>query len=123
MEKSKRIRTLSKVQFRARELRQEMTTAEAKLWERLRNRQMGGFKFRRQHPLGAFIADFYCASCRLVIEIDGEVHESQKEQDEFRTYQFEQFGYRVIRFNNREVEQNINHVLEVILNNCQQHST
>jgi len=102
------------VKQRARELRQEMTRAEKLLWERLRNRQLAGLKFRRQHPLGPFIADFYCAECRLVIEIDGDMHDFQKEQDEQRTRQFEEFGYRVIRFRNEEVESNIELVLKKI---------
>ncbi len=95
-----------------------MTPAERMLWERLRNRQLGGLKFRRQHPLGPFIADFYCAEKRLVIEVDGIIHEQQKEQDEQRTRQFEEFRYRVIRFKNEEITSNIELVLENILKAC-----
>ena len=54
------------------------------LWERVRNRRLGGLKFRRQHPLGPYIVDFYCAEHRLVVEVDGPIHEGQKEQDALR---------------------------------------
>ena len=80
-----RIRTAAGIQQRAKELRQEMTRAEQLLLERLRKRQLSGLKFRRQHPLGPFITDFYCAEKRLVVEIDGDIHDLQKTQDEQRT--------------------------------------
>ncbi len=80
----KRIRALSLVQQRARELRQEMTPAEKTLWEQLRNRKLGGFKFRRQHPLDRFIVDFYCAACKLIVEVDGDIHDLQQERDAIR---------------------------------------
>ena len=70
-------------------MRQEQTPAEDLFWDMLRNRQLQGFKFRRQAPLGPFIADFYCAACRLVIDIDGGIHLAQNEQDQQRTRQFE----------------------------------
>jgi very-short-patch-repair endonuclease len=70
---------------RAREMRHPQTPAESRLWSRLRNAQLGGFKFRRQHPIDRFIADFYCAACRLVIEIDGDSHAAQAEYDVART--------------------------------------
>ena len=115
----KRIRAYASVQQRAKELRKEMTSAEKILWERLRNRQVGGFKFRRQHPMGSFIADFYCAECKLVIEIDGDIHISQVEADAERTEIIESFGYRVIRFRNAEVEVSLQVVLQKILATCQ----
>ncbi|MBA4379930.1 MAG: hypothetical protein C0393_04475 [Anaerolinea sp.] len=118
MKNEHRIRTSASIQQRAKELRQEMTPAEKILWEHLRGRQLGGFKFRRQHPLGPFITDFYCAEKRLVAEIDGDIHDLQREQDEQRTRQFEEFGYRVIRFRNEEVETNIGLVLKKILEAC-----
>jgi very-short-patch-repair endonuclease len=119
MQSEKRTRTSLNIQQRARELRQEMTPAEKILWEHLRGRKLGGFKFRRQHPLGPFIADFYCAECRLVIELDGPIHDLQKNQDEQRTLQFEEFNYRVIRFRNDEVTMNITSTLNKILSACQ----
>jgi very-short-patch-repair endonuclease len=119
MRSEHRTQTSTGIQQRARELRQEMTRAEQLLWERLRSRQLAGLKFRRQHPLGPFITDFYCAECRFVIEIDGDIHDFQEEQDEQRTRQFEEFGYRVIRFRNEEVESNIELVLKKIFEICQ----
>ena len=70
---------------RSRELRQSQTTAEYKLWSVLCNRQLDGLKFRRQHPVGKFIVDFYCASTRIVIEVDGGGHLDQEEYDANRT--------------------------------------
>lgn len=105
--------------MRARELRKEMTPAEKVLWERLRNRQLGGFKFRRQAPMGTFIADFYCAEKKLIVEIDGCVHDTQVEYDLFRTETMESLGYRVIRFRNSEIEQDLPRVLSTILQTCQ----
>ena len=114
----KRIRTLAQIQERARELRREMTPAEKLLWSRLRNKQLNGLKFRRQHPLGPFIADFYCAARRLVVEVDGDIHDSQTERDAARTEQFEQYGYRVIRFRNEQVLNDIESVLAAIEAAC-----
>jgi len=119
MKNEHRIRTSAGAQQRARELRQEMTPAEKMLWGALRDRQLGGFKFRRQYPLGPFITDFYCAEKRLVLEIDGDIHDLLKEQDEQRTRQFKEFCYRVIRFRNEEIEANIGLVLMKILEACQ----
>jgi len=103
----------------ARELRQPQTPAESKLWTCLRNRQLGGFKFRRQHPIDRFIVDFYCAACRLVVETDGDSHADQVEYDAARTAWLNEQGYCVIRFCNRDVHRNIDAVLEVILAECQ----
>ena len=113
-----RIRTTANIQQRAKELRKESTPTEKVLWERLRNRQLGGFKFRRQAPMGNVITDFYCAECKLIIEIDGDIHDFQIEEDATRTKQIESFGYRVIRFRNEEVVSNIESVLTKILNAC-----
>ncbi len=113
------IRTTSAIQQRAKELRQQMTPAEDMLWQRLRAHRLSGLKFRRQHPLGPFVADFYCAERRLVIEIDGDIHTQQAEHDQARTEQCEAYGYRVIRFKNTEVEQDIEKVLEKIIETCQ----
>ena len=118
MRRNKPLRTYANVRLRARNLRKEMTPAEKLLWERLRNRQLGGFKFRRQAPMGTFIADFYNAESKLIIEIDGQVHDSQMEYDQLRTETMECFGYRVIRFQNVEIEQNLNGVLSKILEAC-----
>jgi very-short-patch-repair endonuclease len=114
----RRIRTSAGIQQRAKELRQEMTRAGQLLWDGLRKRQLSGLKFQRQHPLGPFISDFYCAEKSLVVEIDGDIHDLQKEQDEQRTRQFEEFGYQAIRFRNKEVETNTSLVLKKILEAC-----
>lgn len=106
------------IRTRARELRRPQTPAERVLWARLRNRQIGP-KFRRQHPIGRFIVDFYCAEAGLAIEIDGDSHVEQAEYDAERTAWLAEQGCRVIRFTNRQIHQQIDAVLEAILNACQ----
>jgi len=103
---------------KAKELRKSMTVAEELLWNRLKNNKLGGLKFRRQHPLDIFIADFYCHQRKLIIEIDGGIHEGaeQKEYDEGRTYSLEVKGFKILRFRNEEVINNIENVLLKILN-------
>ena len=101
--------------YRAKELRQNLTPAERKMWSRLRNHQLDGLGFRRQHALGPFIVDLCCNSCKLVIELDGDTHASQVEYDLERTAWLEQHGWKVIRFANREVENEIDAVLLAIL--------
>jgi len=103
----------------ARELRHPQTPAEQKVWQVLRNRQCAGYKFRRQHPIGPFIVDFYCAQTKLVIEIDGDTHADQIEYDLARTEYLNQQGYRVLRFTNNDVHTNIDAVYECILVACQ----
>jgi very-short-patch-repair endonuclease len=114
-----RIRTTANIQHRARELRKEPTPAEKVIWEQLRDKRLGGFKFRRQAPMGRFIADFYCPACKLIVEIDGDIHDNQIEEDILRTKEMESFGYRVIRFRNEEILSNIKLVLNKILDACQ----
>lgn len=94
-----------------------MTAEEELLWSRLRNRQLGGAKFRRQHPIGDFIADFYCEAHSLVIEVDGMYHDqrAQKEYDEGRTYELNKLNVKVVRFTNLEVRENLQNVLDKIL--------
>jgi very-short-patch-repair endonuclease len=84
-------------------LRGTMTDAERSLWRSLCGRQMGGYKFRRQHPFGDFILDFICLEKRLVIEVDGGQHGEQLEADFARTDRLTQSGFRVLRFWNHEV--------------------
>ena len=107
---------------RARELRRPQTRAEAMLWMRLRNQQLCGFKFRRQHPIDRFIVDFYCAGCRLVVEIDGDSHLQQIEYDEARTQWLIDSGYRTVRFANQEVYDHLETVLEALLAECRRGS-
>ncbi len=94
----------------ARTNRKEQTEAEQILWEALRNSKMG-FKFRRQHAIDKYIADFVCLEKKLIVEVDGEIHNSQKEQDEFRTSILNQIGFDVIRFTNEEVINDLENVL------------
>ena len=99
----------------ARELRADMTDAETKLWWRLRGRQLGGHRFRRQVPIGPYIVDFACLAASLVIEVDGGQHFDEADRDERRTAWLEERGYRVIRFLNPDVLTNIDGVLETVL--------
>jgi len=97
------------------ELKDNPTEAEKVLWEYLKTKQTG-FKIRRQHIIDDFIADFVCLSKNLIIEVDGTVHDSQKEHDTLRTDKLNQLGYDVVRFTNEEVLQNPKKVFEEIKN-------
>jgi very-short-patch-repair endonuclease len=114
MERTHRIHPV--ILAHAREMRHPQTPAETKVWRALRNRRCG-FKFRRQHPVDMFIADFYCAIAKLLIEIDGDTHFEvrQEEYDKARTEYLEELGYKVIRFTNDEVRYNMNSVADEIL--------
>ncbi len=90
----------------ARELRRDPSRAERICWELIRAHRMDGIKFRRQHPIGPYFADFACVSRRLVIEIDGIHHDDQLEADARRTEMLESLGWRVVRFGAGEVLQN-----------------
>jgi len=95
-------------------LRKQMTLTESILWNRLNNKKILKVRFRRQHPINNFIADFYCHGVRLVVEIDDEIHNSRREYDEGRTAEMERFGIKVIRFRNDEVENNIEYIIQKI---------
>jgi len=98
---------------RARELRSNQTDVEAKLWRCLRDRQVFGAKFRRQHPIGSYIVDFCCPTLRIIVELDGGQH--GEKVDTRRTAYLEAQGYRVMRFWNNEVIDGLEGVLEAIL--------
>jgi len=102
----------------ARHMRKHPTQAEDALWQRLRKRQVKGFRFRRQHAIGPYIADFYCFEASLVIEVDGGIHDepSQAEYDEERQQYLESLDLRVLRFTNAQVINNADAVVEVIGN-------
>jgi very-short-patch-repair endonuclease len=106
---------LDPVEF-ARRLRQMRTSSEDYLWQFLRNRQRCGKKFRRQHPLGIYFADFYCVEAQLVVEVDGEPHltPAGKQKDEARDAWMHGQGIEVLRFPGRHVEDEIQQVLEKI---------
>jgi very-short-patch-repair endonuclease len=99
----------------ARGLRRDATASEAILWTRLRNRQLDGLAFRRQRAIDAFIVDFYCAAAKLVIEIDGPIHDERIDRDDARTERLEALGYTVLRFSNDEVSRDTQSVLAAIL--------
>jgi len=99
----------------ARRMRQEQTPAEAKLWSALRNKQVAGLKFRRQHAVDRYIVDFYCHEMRLVIEVDGPTHDATVEEDTIRQQVIEDQGIRVLRFGNGEVFEDLPSVLERIM--------
>lgn len=100
----------------SRQLRSEMTAAETHLWQHLRARQVCGKKFRRQHPVGKYILDFACIEARLAIEVDGGQHNELQSHDNQRTAWLEVQGWRVLRFWNNEVLQNIEGVLGEVVN-------
>lgn len=102
---------------RRRELRNNPTPEEALLWSRLKNSQTG-FKFRRQHSIGGYIVDFYCALRRVAVEIDGPQHLQKEnlEYDKIRSKYFEGLDVKVLRFTNAEINTNINKVIEEITN-------
>jgi len=91
---------------RARDLRRDSSKAERICWELLRAHRMSGIKFRRQHPIGRYFADFACVSQKLVIEVDGDHHADQVEADARRTAGMEREGWRVVRFAANEVVAN-----------------
>ena len=99
----------------ARTLRHNQTEAEKRLWQAVRSRRLGGYKFRRQVPIGNHIADFICEEAKLIIELDGGQHDDNKHADDLRTKKLEDFGYHVIRFWNNEVFENMDGVLSTIL--------
>jgi len=103
----------------ARKLRQNSTPAEKLLWNRLRAKQLGGLRFRRQQPIGPFVADFFCPIARLVIELDGLSHENKTQKDRERQTFIEAQGICVLRILNEDVHKNMAGVLETIAHLCQ----
>ena len=100
-------------------MRRRPTDAEARLWHYLRRRQLAGVKFRRQHPIGPFIADFACVSHRLVVEVDGGQQELEREERDARTNFLRSRGYHLLRFWNHEVLESPELVVDIILVNLQ----
>ena len=95
-------------------MRRRPTLAETQLWQRLRGRQISGFKFRRQHAIDRFIVDFYCPEARLIIEVDGPVHQDSEESDMIRQDFLESRGLRMLRFTNDQVSESLEEVLSTI---------
>jgi len=100
----------------AKAFRRNLTDTERFLWKHLRARRIEGYKFRRQEPIGHYIADFVCQEARMIVEVDGGQHSVERGKDFERDRWFEEQGYKVLRFWNNEVLTNINGVLEVIRN-------
>ena len=101
--------------LRAQSLRKTSTDAENRLWGLLRNRQLDGWKFRRQAPIGNYIVDFVCLDAKVVVEVDGGHHQEQAGYDEGRSKWLRYEGYRVLRFWNNQVLKEIESVQESIL--------
>ena len=99
---------------RARILRRTLTPPEARLWVHLRRRALDGLKFRRQHPAGVYVLDFYCAEAMLAVEVDGESHADRFEHDARRTRWLERQGIAVVRFSAESVRVNLGAVLDII---------
>lgn len=129
--KSKTFNRLKNIRRLSRELRKEATECEMLLWQRLRNRKLSGYKFLRQHPviyksdytgMQFFIADFYCDAEKTVIELDGPMHEENKEYDHFRDAIMKEKGLSVLRITNEELA-NLEKVLLKIVTFLNSHST
>lgn len=103
------------VNERAKGLRKQLTDAERRLWYLLRGRRFKGWKFRRQHPVGPYVADFACLECRLIIEVDGGQHVQNQAADESRSALLRDQGFTVLRFWNNDVLNDTERVLEAIL--------
>ncbi len=99
---------------RARELRREMSMTERRVWSRLRRRQLSGFKFRRQVPIGPYFADFACLKAGLVVEVDGDHHGEQAAYDARRDRYFAGMDFEVLRFWLSEIDENLDGVVETI---------
>jgi len=107
----------------AKQLRRNMTPEEWRLWHAVKAKRLAGAKFRRQVPIGPYVADFVCAAARLIIEIDGSQHGERIEADAERTRYLEEMGYRVLRFWNNEVASNLDGVIRSIENALKQSPT
>ena len=107
---------MERFKSRARRLRESQTSAEAKLWQALRNRQLARWKFRRQHPVDRYVVDFVTLDGKLIIEVDGVTHSNpiEIERDEARTKVLEACGFLVLRVSNTDVYENLEGVLELI---------
>ena|SRR5690606_6009422 len=116
----------------AKQMRRQSTKAEQHFWVKARNRQIMGYKFRRQHVIECkidysftkyYIADFYCASKRVIIELDGGIHEQLKDEDFIRTETLSNWGYKILRFTNSQVLNHWDEVESQIINYLSQNGT
>ncbi len=99
--------------------RNNATNSERLLWSKLRRKQLGGFKFRRNHQILRYYVDFYCPSARLAIEVDGKIHENPQNKlyDQIRDKEIRTLNINILRFSNDDITQNTQQVLEIILKN------
>ena len=113
------LHTKSELSEFRKELRQNLTPSEAFLWKHLKGKQLAGRRFTKQHSIGNFIVDFYCASEKLIVELDGNIHMNStvQEYDEKRTTYLEHIGFKVIRFENKMVFDVLPSVLDEIKDN------
>lgn len=119
MQQSRFLNTQNTISYR-RELREKGTDAEKILWSHLRNRRLGGLKFRRQHSIGTYIVDFLHVDTNTIIELDGDVHfslEKQMEKDKVRQQWLESNGFKVVRYNNNDIFNNLDCILDEIYHN------
>ncbi|PKL39643.1 MAG: hypothetical protein CVV44_05325 [Spirochaetae bacterium HGW-Spirochaetae-1] len=98
----------------ARGMRISLTYAENLLWEQIRKRKLGGYRFRCQHPVYRYILDFYCHEKKLAVEVDGEIHNRRKDYDEYRDMFLQGVDIKTLRISNREIENSIDNVLKKI---------
>ena len=117
MARAVRGRTSSQTVLTARRLRRQLTDSEQVLWSALRDSRMQGIKFRRQHPFGPYVLDFFCVNAQLAVELDGGIHDQpeQKDYDNERTAFLEANGLRIMRFRNEEIADNLDGVMRAIL--------
>ena len=114
MRRDNRKRVTELTRQRSQQLRTNPTFPEQLLWSVLRGKQLGGLRFRRQHPIEPYVVDFYCPSARLAIELDGESHDGQEQYDQQRTRCLEDQGIHVLRVSNDDVLGSLDGVLELI---------
>jgi very-short-patch-repair endonuclease len=98
----------------ARQFRKEPTTSEEILWQAIRGRKLDGRRFRRQQPIGVFVVDFYCSAEKLIVEVDGAIHELQREHDQQRQELLESLGLKMVRVTSKQVETDIDSALALI---------
>ena len=105
---------------RAKVLRENMTDAENLLWQKLQKKKIMGLRFKAKHPIDIFIVDFYCHKLKLVIEVDGKIHDltDNKEYDKGRIVEMENYGIKFIRFSNQQIIENIHKVIQEIIKIC-----
>ena len=106
--------TTDNLTHRARELRRRSTEAEKMIWHRIRSKQLEGYKFRRQQPIGTYVVDFVCFEKRLIIELDGGQHAIDQQRDRNRDSRLGEEGFMTLRFWNHDVMQNLEGILERI---------